>query len=43
VVGGPAQGGTDAAAFLFGLRGAFTLAAGLSTLVLVLLGARARQ
>jgi len=38
-----AQGGTDAAAFLFGLRGAFTLAAGLSTLVLVLLGARARQ
>jgi MFS family permease len=38
-----AQGGTDAMAFLFGFRGAFVLAAGLTALVLVMLGARARR
>jgi MFS family permease len=38
-----AQGGTDAAAFLFGFRGAFALAAGLAAVVLGVLGARVRQ
>jgi MFS family permease len=38
-----AQGGSDATAFLFGLRGAFALAAGLSALVLVMLGVRTRR
>jgi hypothetical protein len=38
-----AQGGTDAAAFLFGFRGAFALAATLTVVVLVVLGARARR
>jgi MFS family permease len=37
------QGGSDAAAFLFGLRGAFALAAGLSALVLVMLSVRVRR
>ena len=38
-----AQGGADAAAFLFGFRGAFALAAGLTALVVAMLGARARH
>jgi EmrB/QacA subfamily drug resistance transporter len=38
-----AQGGSDAVAFLFGFRGAFALAAGLSALVLVMLGVRVRR
>jgi EmrB/QacA subfamily drug resistance transporter len=38
-----AQGGSDAVAFLFGFHGAFTLAAGLSALVLVMLGVRVRR
>lgn len=38
-----AQGAGDPAAFLFGLRGAFTLAAGLTVLVLAMLGVRARR
>ena len=37
------QGGSDAAAFLFGFRSAFALAAGLTAVVLVMLGARARR
>jgi EmrB/QacA subfamily drug resistance transporter len=37
------QGGDDAMAFLFGLRGAFMLAAGLTALVLVMLGVRRRR
>jgi EmrB/QacA subfamily drug resistance transporter len=37
------QGGTDAAAFLCGFRGAFALAATLTVVVLVVLGARARR
>jgi MFS family permease len=38
-----AQGGSDAAAFLFGFRGAFTLAGGLAVVVLVMLGAQVRR
>jgi len=38
-----AQGGDDAAAFLFGFRGAFALAAGLTTLVVAMVAGRARQ
>jgi MFS family permease len=38
-----AQGGSDAAAFLFGFRGAFALAAGLTAVVLVMLGVRVRR
>lgn len=38
-----AQGGSDTAAFLFGFRGAFALAAGLTALVVVLLMRRARR
>jgi MFS family permease len=38
-----AQGGSDAAAFLFGFRGAFALAGGLTTLVLAMLAARVRR
>jgi EmrB/QacA subfamily drug resistance transporter len=38
-----AQGGSDAVAFLFGFRGVFALAAGLSALVLVMLGVRVRR
>jgi MFS family permease len=37
------QGGSDAAAFLFGFRGAFALAAGLTALVVAMLGVRARH
>ena len=37
------QGGSDAAAFLFGFRGAFALAAGLTALVVAILGVRARH
>ena len=44
VQGGVAvQGGSDAAAFLFGFRGAFALAAVLTALVVAMLGARARR
>jgi MFS family permease len=44
VQGGSAvQRGSDAAAFLFGFRGAFALAAGLTALVVAMLGARARH
>ena len=38
-----AHGGTDAAAFLFGFRGAFALAAALTVVVLVTLGALGRR
>jgi EmrB/QacA subfamily drug resistance transporter len=38
-----AQGASDAAAFLFGFRGAFTLAATLTVVVLVVLGALVRR
>ncbi len=38
-----ARGAGDAAAFLFGIRGAFVLAAGLTAVVLGMLGARARR
>jgi EmrB/QacA subfamily drug resistance transporter len=38
-----AHGGTDTAAFLFGFRGAFTLAATLTACVLVMLGALVRR
>lgn len=37
------QGGTDTIAFLFGFRGAFALAAGLSAVVLLMLAARLRR
>jgi len=38
-----AQGASDAISFLFGFRGAFTLAAALTACVLVMLGARLRR
>jgi MFS family permease len=38
-----AQGASDTISFLFGFRGAFAVAAGLTALVLVMLGARARR
>jgi MFS family permease len=38
-----AQGGTDTAAFLFGFRGAFAVAAGMTVVVLMMLGARMRR
>ena len=41
--GAAVQGASDAAAFLFGFRGAFALAAGLTALVVAMLGVRARH
>ncbi len=38
-----AQGGSDAASFLFGFRGAFALAAGVTTLVVAMVAARGRH
>jgi DHA2 family multidrug resistance protein-like MFS transporter len=38
-----AQGGSDAVSFLFGFRGAFALAAGLTSLVLMMLATRPRH
>ena len=38
-----AQGATDSIGFLFGFRGAFALAAGLTAIVLVMLGVRVRR